>query len=287
MNLAAEPIDSRIRVTTPEYISFQYAVAGPFRRAPAFIADLVVRGVMYGLFVTFLTILASSFDFAGAGLFGGIGLATWFLLDWFYGAFFEAVWNGQTPGKRMFRLRVLTTQGRPISAVQALLRNIVRWVDVMPFVPLFIFGPDVPFFFPIFLVGFLSAGLTKKSQRLGDLVSGTMVVVADDMFRIGGLSFKDPRVLQAASIIPSSLRISHGVARALAIYAERRRRLAPARREEIAARLAKPLRQRVDFPPEASHDLFLCAVYQRLFAGTQEEALQPRQSPAPVLAEVS
>jgi len=58
---------------------------------------------------------------------GGVGLSVilvaWFGLSWFYGGFFETVWNGQTPGKRLLGLRVLTVEGQPINALQAVLRN--------------------------------------------------------------------------------------------------------------------------------------------------------------------
>ena len=49
-----------------------------------------------------------------------------FLVSWFYGGFFEAYWNGQTPGKRIMGLRVLSTNGRPINGYQAVLRNLLR-----------------------------------------------------------------------------------------------------------------------------------------------------------------
>ena len=72
---------------------------------------------------------------AGVGGLGiGVFLVCWFVLSWFYGGLFETFWNGQTPGKRLFGLRVLTVDGTPINAMQAVLRNVLRDVDAMPIV---------------------------------------------------------------------------------------------------------------------------------------------------------
>ena len=45
---------------------------------------------------------------------------------------FEAFWNGQTPGKHMLRLRVVSDEGQPINGLQAVLRNLLRAADAQP-----------------------------------------------------------------------------------------------------------------------------------------------------------
>src|SRR5262249_234632 len=97
--------------------------------------------------------------FAGVGF--GIGLAVAFVVSWFYGGLFETFWNGQTPGKRIMHIRVITVDGRPIRGWQAVLRNVLRTADSLPF------------------VGIVAATRTKRSQRLGDLFAGTMVVIEE------------------------------------------------------------------------------------------------------------
>src|SRR5687767_1931680 len=116
-------LDLRIEVQTPENIAFQYRVAGPFRRMPAFLIDVAIR-----FFITLLAALAFVMMFSTVGLEGlGVGLALtfWFAMSWFYGGFFETYWNGQTPGKRMLGLRVVCVDGQPINGLQAVLRNIL------------------------------------------------------------------------------------------------------------------------------------------------------------------
>src|SRR5487761_1447235 len=121
------PIDTRIEIVTPENIAFQYRVAGPFRRLPAYLIDVAIR-----VTVSFLVWIVLAFGFGVLGQVGigfGLGLVAWVVLDWFYGGLFETYWNGQTPGKRMMRIRVVSDEGQPINGVQAVLRNFLRSVD--------------------------------------------------------------------------------------------------------------------------------------------------------------
>lgn len=84
-----------------------------------------------------------------------------FAIYWGYFAFFEIVWKGQTPGKRVAGIRVIKESGRPINAFEAIGRNLMRAVDVMP---------------GIYGVGLVCMMLNKQSRRLGDFVAGTVVV---------------------------------------------------------------------------------------------------------------
>jgi len=84
-----------------------------------------------------------------------------FLLNSGYFAFFEAIWNGQTPGKRYAQIRVIKDDGRPISAYDSIARNLLRIVDELP---------------GMYAVGVISILFSKENKRLGDYVAGTVVV---------------------------------------------------------------------------------------------------------------
>ena len=75
---------------------------------------------------------------------GAASMAIWilaeFVLSWFYGGLFETYWNGQTPGKRILGIRVLSANGRPVNGYQAILRNIMRTVDMGPMISAEILG---------------------------------------------------------------------------------------------------------------------------------------------------
>ncbi|MFH1924421.1 MAG: RDD family protein [Planctomycetota bacterium] len=251
-------LDNTIEIVTPENIAFRYQVAGPFRRLPAYLIDLGIRA---GLFLGVTLFVMIVFGLAGLPIPGlGLTLVFLFALEWFYGGLFEAFWNGQTPGKRLLRIRVLTIDGQPISGLQAVLRNVLRVVDQQP----------VTFC----LLGLVAAALNDRFQRLGDLACGTMVVLEERpwFFREDGVIRVDhPEAIRLAGEVPASFQASPTLARTLANYVERRAYFPPLRRLEIALQLAEPLREQFDFPPNTNPDLLLCALYRRTFITDKDE----------------
>ena len=264
MNGRCKQIDTLVEIVTPEYISFRYWLAGPARRVPAYLIDLIAQVVALSL-----VCWALGFALGSVGLFGsffGLYFVVLFLVHWFYGGLLEAVWNGQTLGKRAMRIRVVTIHGQPIRAWQAVLRNVLRTVDAMPLVPLVSMPSE--FTPPLFVVGFIAASLSDRFQRLGDMAAGTMVVV-DQAARLGGvLKFRDDRVAQIAESIPSGFQVHRTLGLALSIYVQRRKVLSRARRQEISRHLGEPLCRRFDLPPDTDHDLLLCGLYQKAFLGS-------------------
>jgi uncharacterized RDD family membrane protein YckC len=245
--LPAEPLDTIVRLATPERITFQYPLAGPFRRFWAYLIDVMVRGgiVMVAAIVAPLLSLG-----APSGL--GLVMVLWFLLEWGYPGFCEAFFNGRTPGKRVVGIRVVSDQGVPITGAQAMLRNLLRAVDGVPLA---------------FVPGLASMMLTAKFQRLGDLAAGTMVVVEEGSRKVGVARVEDPAIEAVLPWLPERISAGPELARALSDYVTHRGRFGRGRREEMAAHLARPLRLRYNLPPDAPADAVLCAAYRRVFLG--------------------
>jgi uncharacterized RDD family membrane protein YckC len=283
-----DAIDLNAVVTTPENIRFEYRIAGPFRRLPALILDFFIRCAI--IFVAFmaLAILGLSIRVSG-GVVTLLFLILWFAMDWFYGLFFESYWNGQTPGKWLTQVRVISVDGRPINAYQATVRNFLRLADFAPMVSLEMFSEDAPpmYILPTFLVSLICMITTTRFQRLGDLAAGTMVVVNERSWVPAKIKLEDPRVASLSEYIPANFRMSSTLAKAIALYAERRGRIPHARRLELASHLAKPLLKRFDFREDTSPDLLLCALYYRefvakeLFANNPSFAAPPTKVTAP------
>ena len=78
---------------------------------------------------------------------------------------FEWLWNGQTPGKRLLKLRVIREDGRPITLWEAIARNLLRICDAVP-----------GFVIPVYSVGLIAIFLSNRDQRVGDIFAGTVVV---------------------------------------------------------------------------------------------------------------
>ncbi len=88
-----------------------------------------------------------------------------FLIFSSYFIFFEWLWDGQTPGKRLLKLRVIREDGRPITLWEAIARNLLRIFDAIP-----------GFVVPIYSVGLMTIFFNSRDQRVGDIFAGTVVV---------------------------------------------------------------------------------------------------------------
>jgi uncharacterized RDD family membrane protein YckC len=242
-------LDTSIRIITPENIAFEYRVAGPFRRLPAYLIDLAVK---LAASLAGSLVFGVIFGFAGLGTVGaGLGLVWWFLLSWFYGGFFESYFNGRTPGKMAMSIRVLSIDGQPIGGLQAVLRNVLRAIDCQPFI--------------FYLVGLVAASCNDRFQRLGDLACGTMVVIEERPWLHGVARTGEPEAIRIAGLIPANYQASRTLARALAAYVQRRRYFSFGRRMEIARPLAEPLRKQFNLPVNTNLDILLCGLYERTF----------------------
>ncbi len=264
-----DQIDSSIEIVTPENIAFRYQVAGPFRRMPSFLIDFAIR---------FAVVLLEAFVLGLLGLMGGFaGIAililSYFMMEWFYGGLFETYWNGQTPGKRIMGIRVLSVDGQPVNGLQAVMRNVLRFADMMPLLPLAALNEELAgAALPIFFIGLVTPMFNRRFQRLGDFVTGTMVVIEEQSWLFGVSSIEDPRAAQLAEYIPANFRITQQLSRAVATYVERRKYFSPARRREIARHLAEPLLAEFRLPQDTSYDLMVCALYHRAFIADQGRA---------------
>lgn len=272
--LAERSIDTQLRIVTPENISFGYRIAGPFQRLPAYLLDLLFEAIVLVVGWLLLLLVFGSLNLGQIG--AGLGLVLFFVISWFYGGLFETLWNGQTPGKRLMRLRVLSADGQPINAMQAILRNVLRGVDCLPAFNLP--GTQIPIM--LWQFGFLSTAANDRFARLGDLACGTVVVVEEPRYSYGVMRVSEPEALDLAMRLPLRIDVSRGLALALSAYVSRRRVLPWARRVQIARHVAEPLRQRYGLPANTSYDLLLCALYHRVFfADLVEEEPRPRLEP--------
>lgn len=155
----AGTLDATHRVLTPEYVEFDFVLAGLYSRFLAWLLDrLLIIGVAMGV------TLALSTAGGAVGLNGfsaALAAVLYFAVDWGYGIVLETAWSGQTLGKRALGLRVIQESGVRIGFYHAALRNLARAFDGFP---------------ALYLVGGVVALFSKSHQRLGDLLAGTVVV---------------------------------------------------------------------------------------------------------------
>ncbi len=152
-------------LTTPEGLELEREIAGAGSRfcAALFDALLVTLALLAALFVA---LLATATDPTGlSGFLVGVLLGGLLLVLIAYQVAFAVLWDGQTPGKRLLGLRVASADGWPASAGQHLLRSLVWPLDVL-----------LPLPMPFGLLGLVIILLSRRGQRLGDLVAGTLVL---------------------------------------------------------------------------------------------------------------
>ncbi|HZH43179.1 MAG TPA: RDD family protein [Lysobacter sp.] len=208
--MTQEKLDTFREVVTPEGVALRLPAAGPVPRALAWTIDFLLRGALLFALGMVLGLLGR----AGSGPY----LVALFTLVWLYPVVFEAL-GGRTPGKRALGLRVLAANGAPVGWRAALVRNLLRVVDMLPF------G---------YAAGLVSTLADPHARRLGDLVAGT-VVVHDVQARPA------PPGADVAPVPPPVALLPHEQA-ALIAFAERAPLLTPARQVELAE-LAAPLAQ--------------------------------------------
>lgn len=167
---------------TPENVEFEYTLAGPVSRFCGWLFDnaIVAGFVFLGLLLLSLAAgmgLRQMRVGLGGGLLGFVGLLIVFGAQWGYFVACEWWLGGQSPGKKIFGLRVLADDGVRMTFPQCALRNLLRMADSFPVVAVVESGNPLWHLFPLFfLPGALAAFFTPRGQRLGDLAAGTIVV---------------------------------------------------------------------------------------------------------------
>jgi uncharacterized RDD family membrane protein YckC len=165
-----------LTIETPEHVELQFALASIGNRFLACAIDhtiqlfLMIASIIIAISLTStLRDLNSRADAAiaeGSLWIFAITTLIVFTINFGYFVIFETVWSGQTPGKRWLRLRVIQSDGRPITFFSALTRNLIRGADMLPFL----------LFFPFYSLGIIAVFATVRSQRLGDIAAGTVVI---------------------------------------------------------------------------------------------------------------
>jgi uncharacterized RDD family membrane protein YckC len=167
---AAATTDETLVIETPERVPLHFALASIGNRFLACAFDHTLQVVAIALVVFFFVWLgnAASYyeDLKNAPKWVvALMLVAVFLVWSSYFVLFEWAWRGQTPGKRWLKLRVIREDGRPVTFWEAAARNLLRIFDMMPWL-------GVPFY----SVGLVSVFASRRDQRIGDMVAGTVVV---------------------------------------------------------------------------------------------------------------
>lgn len=227
-------------IQTPEGIVFPLILAGPVTRFLAWSVDvgcIITLGLAVGIVLELFGWLNRDIAFAFVVL-------SYFIISIFYPVLTEWYWRGQTVGKRLLKLRVMDVQGLRLHFSQILVRNLLRFVDSLPF---------------LYLVGGIVCWFNRNSQRLGDIAANTIVVRNPKIL--------EPDLSQLLSGKFNSLREYPHLAARLRNHASpqeagialqallRRDQLDPAARYELFQQIAAHFKLMTQFPSDATEGL--------------------------------
>jgi uncharacterized RDD family membrane protein YckC len=245
-----------VEITTPEGVPLRFQVARAGDRMGAFMID-------FGIIIIALLALGlvSLLAFAGGSAlpFAVLMLAMFFLRS-FYFAWFEIRWQGQTPGKRKMRIRVIDRFGGPLRAEAVLARNFLREVEL--FMPLALLmspeahWPGAPgwaqLLATVWALALLCLPLLNKHRlRVGDLVGGTLVVDAPKAFLLADLSAvpqQDVNAPQATYAFTSQQLSVYGIYELQVLEDVLRRRRRRGSREAIQA-VCEQIKSKIKWDP--------------------------------------
>ncbi len=242
-------------VVTPQAVLLEFRTAGIGSRVLAKVIDLAVQ---LGLLIV-VAIISGLTSGSASFIIGAVGI---FLVIFVYPAT-EAVLNGQTLGKRVLSIRVITTDGGPVRFRHAAIRSLIGFLE------LFVLLPGGP-------IALSSALLTKRSQRVGDLVAETLVI-RDKVDPIHPVFFNPPLGGEEFALNLDTTRLTHPQYGVLRQFVLRSWELDPEARVDVADDLCQKLATVGIVQPEGMDpSLFISAVvfaHQRRYAAS---------SPAPV-----
>jgi uncharacterized RDD family membrane protein YckC len=226
-----------LQIRTPEGVQFSQLLAGPVTRFLAWFIDALCIGTIVtivGILTSLLAIVSQ--DFAAA-----FHTLAYFVISIGYGIFCEWRFRGQTVGKRVFRLRVVDAEGLRLQFHQVVTRNLLRFVDMLPF---------------FYFVGGITVLLSRSCQRLGDIAANTIVIrhprlSEPDLDQLLASKFNSlrehphlaARLRQRVTPVEASLAVQALV---------RRDQFDPVDRVELFAELAAHFKTKAEFPPEAT-----------------------------------
>jgi uncharacterized membrane protein SpoIIM required for sporulation/uncharacterized RDD family membrane protein YckC len=223
-------LDRRVQIETPEQTVLSYTVAGVGSRAAAAVVDQLIIGAAG--FVLSIVVLVAGAAFSGKSASAARSSAGWamalsvllgFAIVWGYYVVFEALWDGQTPGKRWLGIRVVQDGGYSVSFGASAARNLLRIVDFLP---------------ALYGVGLTSVAINKSGKRIGDMVAGTFVVHE----QLAIVAAAPTRAAEGVAAVAITSRLTEEEYALLGRFVSRRAQLDAELRTSFASQLAERFR---------------------------------------------
>lgn len=224
-----------LQIQTAQNVDLTFEKAGLGYRILAWLADFVIVTTY---------VIAGLYLIAQLGI-GGDGFLSLQVLLWIpvllYHPLFEILYEGRTPGKMAFKIRVARLDGAQPTVGQYLLRWLLRFVDIT---------------FSSGTVALISIAVSRNAQRLGDVAAGTTVVRMHRRVTLGEVRYSQvapsyvPSFPAAERLSDSDIRTIRAVIVKMRLEKRSRSTLNLARRAKVVVEKRLDLNP-VQMPPEA------------------------------------
>ena len=197
---------SIIQIATPFNIDIEFEIAEFHKRLLAYIIDFILLFIYMWSMAYFL--------FGGLHVKeGGIGFVILIILlpMLFYTLFTELWMNGQTIGKKILRIRVVSLTGGEATLGQSLLRWFLRFYEWGFIFTCLFYGNFVTGFLILLMGGVATViiiAVTPSNQRLGDLIAGTVVVNTRSLLTVNDTIFMEVNKNDYKVIFADVMRLS-------------------------------------------------------------------------------
>ncbi|GAB2696358.1 RDD family protein [Mucilaginibacter koreensis] len=183
-----------IRITTSQNIDIDYELAGLGERMVARIIDM---GLFFVILIASLIIIGLKADNRGSNdepyLIIGILAVVYGLLFVFYDLLCEIFMHGQSIGKRIMKIKVISLEGKQPTIGQYLLRWLFRIVD---------------FSLTAQLGGLIAVAVSERKQRIGDMVAGTTLIKTNPRTQMNQISFMPDEGLVYEPVFKEAVQLS-------------------------------------------------------------------------------
>ena len=270
------PPSTTLQFETPENVRIEYRPAGLGTRFLAWFFDQIIMNLVIFIACLVLIILSAVFEGLFRDLFdqveralrnkdglvgpetiymylAGLGMLIWGLGSFLYFGLSELLWRGQTPGKKMCKIRVVKADGFALDAGGVFMRNVFRVADHLP----------ILWIVPV---------LSKRGQRFGDMVASTIVISdeAEDLAEVRQqLSGRNKAEARFRFDQAKLTRLTREDLDAIERILDRWNSIPPDQQSSLLDRMVGPLckKMETDTPPVEERVMFLedllAAEYQR------------------------
>jgi uncharacterized RDD family membrane protein YckC len=224
-------LDRQLIIDTPEQVSLEFHLAGIGSRFMAFLVDTLIEVVIFVVLGIAFALTRLTFRGAPSNWATALLIIGFFVVYWGYFALFEALMQGQTPGKRVVGIRVVKDSGRGIKPGESLTRNFMRAIDQLP---------------GFYLFALICMLVSKEKKRIGDYVAGTVVVHEKSSQEV----YPDLQELDATVPVQDwALKLNNKDLELIESFLHRRIALEPSSRTATAIRIVQHIQSKTNEAP--------------------------------------